>query len=278
MPLFMMISGFVVNVERFKLASRVKLLIPFFFFGLLYTYLITEHDFVSFIEHEAKCGYWYLYAIVVFFFALWIIRQTKINLTLGIVLFGLFFIGLHALFHRTTIGTSLSTDHLWQMWLFFSFGIFLRRKGFDILKKHVSRNLVVCVIFTILLIIVPMYLPQNAMTSIGIGTIRCFFISAGFLLLFYALEQYFKPYQSKTKQCLKSIGNDVGKNTLQIYVLHYFFLSLIPMKFLGDWMLRENVVWLEYLISPVLSLVIAYFCIWTACLIYKLHLGFVFGR
>ena len=35
MPLFMALSGYVTNVEKFKLAKRAKLLIPFFVFGFV---------------------------------------------------------------------------------------------------------------------------------------------------------------------------------------------------------------------------------------------------
>lgn len=37
MPLFMALSGYVTNVDTFKIAKKAKLLIPFFVFGLAWT-------------------------------------------------------------------------------------------------------------------------------------------------------------------------------------------------------------------------------------------------
>ncbi len=54
MPLFMLLSGLVTNVQRFSLAKKTKLLIPFFVFGLLFTYTMGSGNAVYFMTNEAK--------------------------------------------------------------------------------------------------------------------------------------------------------------------------------------------------------------------------------
>lgn len=66
MPLFMALSGYVTNVEKFKLAKRAKLLIPFFVFGFVFM-AINHVTFLELIRPEAKFG-WFLYVLFAFCF------------------------------------------------------------------------------------------------------------------------------------------------------------------------------------------------------------------
>lgn len=136
MPLFMMLSGYVTNISKFSLISRLKILIPFFIIGLSYTFM-TDGDFVSFFTSESKNGYWFLWVIVLYFIVLHLIRICKVKLLVAVICVELIFISLHFFFRRTLVGTTISTDHLWQMWPAFASGVLIRDVFIDKIKNRV---------------------------------------------------------------------------------------------------------------------------------------------
>lgn len=145
MPLFMALSGYVTNVETFNLAKRAKMLIPFFVFG--FAWIAYQHlPFLGFFTHEAKGGYWYLYVLFVFFVFLSLIRAMKRNLYIGLGLVQIGLMGLHFMFHRTITGTTISTDHMFQLWPFFCLGIILRRGLLDKVYHQKLKVLFVCLL------------------------------------------------------------------------------------------------------------------------------------
>jgi len=77
---------------------------------------------------------------------------------------------------------------------------------------------------------------------------------------------------------LKRIGSLIGTNTLQIYVIHFFLIMPFNLKMFGNYMIENNLVALEYLISPLLSVMIAILCVYISKTLYAMRLGFVFGR
>ena len=145
MPLFMALSGYVTKVETFNLVKRAKMLIPFFVFGFAWTAFV-QLPIGGFFTSEAKYGYWYLYVLFVFFVFLSLIRAMKRNLYLGMGLVQIGLMGLHFMFHRTITGTTISTDHMFQLWPFFCLGIILRRGLLDKVYHHKLKLLAVCLL------------------------------------------------------------------------------------------------------------------------------------
>ena len=278
MPLFMMISGWVLNFESFSLGKRFKVLIPFFFFGILYSLLIGCSVF-GFIENEAKCGYWFLWAISIFFLFLYIIRLSKMNPVLGMVITEVIFLLLHFFFHRTTIGTTISTDSLWRLWPFFSLGV-LKSVWFDWIRQRTKLAFSLCAITICLVLFIGIYYNLfDTYWPCGIlRLIMAFPICIMLVLLFYYTEMKCKNKSFAIKGCLKRMGNEIGTNTLQIYVLHYFILHYLDLHFFGQYMIDNNMIWLEFIVSPVLAILISYICIYVSKLLHKMKLGIVFGR
>lgn len=143
MPLFMALSGYVTNVESFNLVKRAKMLIPFFVFGFAWTAFV-QLPIGGFFTSEAKYGYWYLYVLFAFFVFLSLIRATKQNLYIGMGLVQVALMGLHFMFHRTITGTTISTDHMFQLWPFFCLGIILRRGQLNKIYSHKIKVLTIC--------------------------------------------------------------------------------------------------------------------------------------
>ena len=278
MPLFMMISGWVLNFESFSLGKRFKVLIPFFFFGILFSSLV-GFSISEFLENEAKCGYWFLWAISIFFLFLYIIRLTKMNPVLGLVMTEILFLLLHFFFHRTTIGMTISTDSLWRLWPFFSLGV-LKNVWFDWIRQRAKLTFSLCAIAISLALFVAIYF--NLFDTYWPGGILRLIMAVPIcimlILLFYDAEMKCKNSSSAIKGCLKRMGSEIGTNTLQIYVLHYFIHHYLDLHFFGQYMIDNNMIWLEFIVSPVLAILISYICIYVSKLLHKMKLGIVFGR
>ena len=277
MPLFMLLSGLVTNVQRFSLVKKTKLLIPFFVFGLLFTYTMGSGNAIYFMTNEAKGGYWFLWVLLLYFLLLHVIRKSHLPFIGGAVVVQVLLMVLHFYFRRTEVGTTLSTDHLWALWPFFSLGVFLKNKEWQ--HWHVNKLIPV---FAILSIISLITLNKTGggnelllkLYKDLVGFPLCLF----FLFLFVWLEQQYKGKTSRVKNMLKWTGTLIGTNTLQIYVIHYFLIMPFNLKMFGNYMIENNLVALEYLISPLLSMMIAILCVYISKALYEMRLGFVFGR
>jgi fucose 4-O-acetylase-like acetyltransferase len=257
MPLFMMICGVVITFETFSIFKRFKVLIPFFIFGILYS-LFCHLSLLGFIEDEAKYGYWFLWAIVIFSLFLYIIRKFRTNLILGIITIEVLLLILHFFFHRTVIGMTLSTDHLWYLWPFFSLGILMKRGGFDWFRKKTITTFVFSILVITFSLFTAIYfnLFNRYWPYAILKMIMAFPICISLMLAFYCTEQKMKGNTSSAKSYLKRMGANLGTNTLQIYVLHYFIIHFLNLSFLGQYMINHGVIWLEYIISPLIAILI----------------------
>ena len=234
---------------------------------------------------EWKNGYWFLWAIVIFCLFLYVIRILKINIIIGIIGIEILLLGVFY-FTRNTLFCPLSSiRRLLILWPFYSLGIILNRGLFTRLKSKAKMIFISNILIIIFISAISKYLfPQLDLINLKsypiLRMILAFPICIDLLLAFYYAEQFFKGNKSKIKLHIKEIGNVIGKHTLQIYVLHYFILDItLPWRHsLGQYMINNNIVRIELIISPILAILISYICVYISKLIYKLHLGIVFGR
>lgn len=274
MPLFMALSGYVTNVEKFKLAKRAKLLIPFFVFGFVFM-AINHVTFLELIRPEAKFG-WFLYVLFAFCFFLALIRASKQNLYGGMVVVEIVLMGLYFCLHRTTLGTTLSTDHMFQLWPFFCLGIILKRGLFSYILKNKLQISLIGVSMILIICGAKCILGLTGTLDIYSNDLMSLFIVPLFFLLFHELQRWMKDRNSKVKSFVKRSVQLIGVNTLQIYVLQYFSFRLFD--YLSNNTLSQFTLDNEWLMSPVIALVHCYLCVFATIVINKLKLGFVFGR
>lgn len=246
-------------------------------FGLLFTYTMGSGNAIYFMTNEAKAGYWFLWVLPLYFVLLHVIRKLHLPFIGGAVVVQVLLMVLHFYFRRTEVGTTLSTDHLWALWPFFSLGVFLKNKEWQ--HWHVNKLIPVFAILSIASLITLNRIGGGNEILLKVCTILtglplCLF----FLFLFVWLEQQYKGKTSRAKCVLKWTGTLIGTSTLQIYVIHYFLIMPFNLKMLGNYMVENNLVALEYLISPLLSVIIAILCVYISKALYALRLGFVFGR
>lgn len=275
MPLFMMVSGYLTNVDRLNVGRRAKILIPFFVFGFLYAFF-TSQTIGDFFSHEAKLGYWYLYVLVVYCLLVRAIKWCKVNLYAGLAVVQLLLVALHFCFHRTLTGTALSTDHLWYLWSSFALGILLRRGWERQLYARPLLSLLVCVAITAALEGVLHATQWDGMKRNVLSLPIALAICVAFFIVFHQAGLLFRHREFVLKRIIKQVGMTIGQHTLHIYVIHYFLITYLNLHALGDVMRLYPS--LEFVISPVAALVLAYVCIGMAWVLNRCRLGFVFGR
>lgn len=275
MPLFMALSGYVTNVDTFNLAKRAKMLIPFFVFGFAWTAFV-QLPIAGFFTSEAKYGYWYLYVLFVFFVFLSLIRTMKRNLYIGMGLVQIGLMGLHFIFRQTVTGTTLSTDHMFQLWPFFCLGIILRRGLLDKVYHQKLKVLSVCLLSIIAIRGGQLHFRLTETLLIYTNDLMSFFIVPMLFVLFHEAEERLKGKSNSIKRATKYLGHKIGINTLQIYVLQYFAINLTE-KLICD-VLKVDLSSYELLLSPALAVIICLLCVLVTEVLYKVKLGFVFGR
>lgn len=280
LSMFMVISGYFSNPEKINMLKRLKLLIPFFIFGLLYSYLCTNFTALSFIEDRCKNGYWFLFELVIFNAIVWIISKSKINMFVGYGIIQLVSIITYFGFLRHTPIADVIGLYYWCTYLpFFFIGICIRCISID--RMYVKRNVVFagsfCMIVALLII---RYLSHGSYWPTHIAELLISLpVSICLLLLLYIAETRCKGKLFYGKKMLKKVGSHIGKYTLEIYVLHYFVMySLSGLHSVGLYMKNNDCLWLEIIISPFIALFVCYSCIGIAKIFEKAKLGFLFGK
>lgn len=280
LSMFMIISGYFTNPEKVNMLKRAKLLIPFLFWGLSYSYLCTNYSALSFILDRCKNGYWFLFELVLFNGFVWIISKLKVNLFVGYGLIQLVSLIAYFGFLRHTPIADVIGLYYWCTYLpFFFVGICLRRISID--RMHAKRNVVfagsICMIVVLIII---RYLSNGSYWPTHIAELLISLpVSICLLLLLYIAETNTKGKLFYGKNMLKKVGSHIGRYTLEIYVLHYFVMySLSDLHSMGLYMKNNDCLWLELIVSPFVALFVCYICIVVAKVCEKAKCEFLFGK
>lgn len=269
MPLFFTISGYCTNVENFEFKKRLRLLIPFFIFGILFT-LYANESISSFFTTMDKNGYWFLLLIVAFNFFIYIIKILKLNLHVGFILFEALFLCLY-LISPKSIRYALSINLCIMYWPFIYFGLLLRRKQiFNVLIKQKTLPLFCFIAFSIIYV-----LSIKLHCSILNFFSYCYSISIIIFLMMLGVNIW---HSRDAQNELENIISIIGRNTLQIYVLHFFTFKLLNLPILKEYLANHNTGIDNFILTPIIAIIIAFICIIIRKILYKIHLGFIFGR
>ena len=239
MPLFFFVSGFVFykNIiwDRFTLVSFMKKKIPVQIltptvFLLLYVY-IKDLPVIGVLTNSARYGYWFTYTLFLYFifylFITFISQTLKINskgncfmlLVWGGVCYAITLIGDIVLKNNDFSGSLLMIQ--WRYFIFFAVGV-MAKKYFKSFQEFLENQYVMLFIITFYILsnIFDNYIfGVNGVIDIFLCHIRDF---SGVFIVF----AFFRKYSSAfTKE--KVLGRAlqyVGRHTLDIYLLHYFFM------------------------------------------------------
>ena len=266
MPLFFLISGFVLYKQDFNwsfkkslsfLTQKISfLLVSPFLFLLAYISIIgTPLDIA--LQGIYKEGYWFTFTLFQFYFAFMLLQWCIKLLRMKGVVSDIFLI-LSALFIYVGIvhyigwqdWYCIGVPH-WTHFLFFMLG-YLIRKHFTSFERMLDSRyfLAVCVILYFGLRFIP---ELSNVSSLGYGLILL--LTA--VLLVFAL---FRKHQQVFSQqhVVGRVLQFVGQRTLDIYLIHYFFLATNMQAALPNFA-ELNSPFIELVLAVVLTILVITF-------------------
>lgn len=265
MPFFFMLSGFMALktleknfLSNFRNKTRT-LLLPFIFCGTAYAW--TFNKFTNYIFSEDHTGYWFLISLwtcwMVFLPIIYILKRFKIGCILCVRLFVLlipFFIGnlimknIPDIFIQTLTLSKTCSDYRFFVMGYILGEIYFNNKknviGFTggvsklYLPIHVGIMELIFFIFSIALIAKHYW-------------ISCFPITIQQILLSYSLFVLLYSMSPIINENIRRILSYIGKNSLGIYIFHFFFVYQFPLTNIGE--ISSG---FQFLIALILSLLV----------------------
>lgn len=247
MPLFFFISGYVAyknfvwDIPYFLKESIKKirtLFIPALIFGLSFTYLIANNTFLLFINDIAKQGYWFTIALLEMFLVYYTTNLIahQIDKTNNNKVWRLCALCTIILIYLVKIASAYypSVNNLMNITSFyylpfyyphFIFGI-LASKYKPTFKRIIDNPFVMA---GAILLFLSIFINKNFI----INTCPYGKELAAMLMSFSGIQivyGFFRKYQASFSQSTR-LGRTlqyIGKRTLDIYMIHYFFLPYLP--------------------------------------------------
>lgn len=273
MPLFFFISGFILyKKDKWKTLQLLPFIqkkfiiqiIPTFIFFTIYVILF-NHPFIESINHIYKRGYWFTIALFEYFLfyslAVFLSRTNKIItekysyiLILCLVLF-IFLLTIKGIIPYN-ISNPLGLVQL-KFFPYFIFGI-LVHKYFNFfsytMDKKIPISIIVCIFF-ISVYINNFEKEMNLIIQIIYPYIPGF---TGICIVFLFFRKYQEQFSTMTK--IGKVLQYIGKKTLDIYLLHYFFLP-INLSNIGLLFIQNENPTLELFTTMFLALIVIIMCL-----------------
>lgn len=269
MPLFFFISGFVCsNRLQMNISAEVKdlvlkkfstLLVSPLVFLSLYV-LLTHRDFAASICDDMKAGYWFTFTLFTFLLIYKIsatilskweagINNDIILCLIAIILYciGSIYRYFQLQYAPIPILSILGCIHL-RYYVFFCLGRIIRRRLGNFLNLMDSKySMAICIVTITIFFIMSRIFPihnYNTLTFIPQGILYIF-------IIFTFFNKHKDGFVTHTKggKWLQYIG----RHTLEIYFLHFFFLPK-NLNTLGEWLFQNPNPAIELAISLVLAL------------------------
>lgn len=261
LPLFFFISGFVSKRGSKLIERSLRLLIPAFVVGIIHSLTINK-DIVSFIHNIYKYGYWYtitLFEMQILLFGITKIscKQNRIVLLLTAVSILLYVtkIPFNNISNLKHIGDTLCFHQLFIYFHFFSVGYILSSCK-NIFNKILNSDLSILssiLIFFAAVFVKYTYTEEELASNIILKIYR--FIQdpllgyTGIIILFSLFNSCRETLSNTISGKALSI---IGRHTLEIYLLHYFFLPTLPK--IGIYLVNYPNLILELLVVVILSM------------------------
>ena len=285
MPLFFFISGFigykanvVWNARTWWMMSKKKMLIqliPTLIFGTVFAYIYSQVDFGAFATHVYKLGYWFTIVLLEMFLLLysmnfvlyqWDKKESKLYKLIALILLS-FVLFLARFKYFPSIIEELynifSFRLLFRYFPYFAFGYVcsMYKEIFNKIIEKRSFAAVTIVLFVLLFYIRRTYVSVNIDSSFSFNfldiVIEMLVGFLGLLIVYNTFRSYSDSFSSD-----KKVGRAlqyIGKRTLDIYLLHYFFLPYLPQ--VGGMLSKGNNATLELALGGGLSLLVIGVCL-----------------
>lgn len=264
MPLFIFLSGFVASSPSsiYIISGKFrKLMFPFFVVGICHI-LLLKVSFTRAILSTYKAGYWYLYVLFCFYIFLIPFKWNKgkglkgqtIDFISAIIIFCILFFLLKVIKPNPS-NDLFSIGQLIQYWPFFIFGFFCKK--YDVVPKLYAHSIIYGIALVLYLIFFVYYINGYAYLYkfLAIMAITCL------IYLFYSHEHSNSVFENELSR--------FGKNSLDIYIFHFFLLKTLNIKTVCDWFYQSGNLLFESMFLIFFSTIIAYICLCIGKLIRK---------
>lgn len=236
----------------YKLCCKLRgLLLPLLFFGFCYTLTFSRDVFSGlqgFLESPSKNGYWYLMSLAVFYvsqqvFRLNVKQKWFVDVLLALVVWGVMVV-LWKLFAQEHDYFCLL--NCVSFYPFFIMGSLASKYKLLDKLRNADWLFSFCVVGSLVLFCVEM--PVHALESFSRRLLLPFFLVAVVTSLFMSRSE-------KTSR-VERLMEYVGRRTLDVYVIHYFFISRIHLSVVDRWLEHTGNDILSLVLSVLLSVVV----------------------
>lgn len=287
MPLFFFVSGFIAykadvlwTAATWWASTRKKLivqLIPTVVIGLFYTCLYKGLAPVDFVTPVGKMGYWFTIVLLEIFLVVYTVNlcvrttqpdKRKRHLMWVLVALSAFFYLLRfplKIFPAANEAANiLSLHYMCEYFQFFVFGYLMSMYRDFFVRMLANRYVTAAVIVCFVSLFSVKHLCLDAAPTASVGLLKIAATLAETVIAYmgvFTVFNFFRVYRDSFAATTK-LGASlqyIGKRTLDIYLLHYFFLPSLPCvaAFLSQ---KENVVF-ELLLVLSCSLLVVGICL-----------------
>lgn len=265
MPMFMMISGFVFYRQgtvwdKEHILSFFKKKTPILLIGPLIFYIVYVHTMIDssifwglFTEHN-KYGYWFTF-VLFGYFVVYIVTRLCVGekwldvvlVLMGICTYPFSYPPLKDAIPISNMILDFFSFHYWHFFIFFVLGI-LVRKHFDKVQNWLDGKWLITISVLVFFLwnamrdLIPL---PKAVSGIPLEL-------SGLVLLFSFFRNKQKVFSDK--RAVGRVFQYVGRRTLDIYLIHFFFL---PYNITFITVFRDHSMpMIEFFLSTVMSIVI----------------------
>lgn len=251
MPIFFFISGLCIYksdalYNRARIYNDIlRLIIPAFIMGMLYTYLRIDMDIMFYLSNPMKAGYWFtisLFETLVIYYLIFNVskRNSRLHDSILVVIAALLYslkLPLKIIPQAEIIGDYLCLHQTCNYFLYFVLGV-LFTKYRDRISRYISNVGISICILLILICFTFMLLSnfvENKLSGVlcqALVTIEETIVGLSGVLVLYILFSRYQTLFSDSHSIGKSLIF-IGNNTLAIYLVHYFILPNLPI--IGDY-------------------------------------------
>lgn len=227
---------------------------------------------IGFLNAPAKNGYWYLMSLSVFYLSLAVYRLNKcqkwiVDVLIAIVIWCLFFLGWKYTAQTNDPFCLLNCGNFYP---FFVLGVFSSK--YRLIDQLMNRNWLLTLGLIGYVVLFSYQCPIHAIAS-GIKHVVLP------LCALLVVVPMFVSRESNTSVVERALEY-IGRNTLDIYVLHYFIITNINLVVVDRWLQESGNLILSVLIVLTVSLVVTYISIGFGKVLHSSRLieKFVFGK
>lgn len=278
MPLFMFISGYLSYISNYidiyrKISRRlISYIFPMYLFGwflfLFCKYILNNNCVYGNLINYTIFGNWYWYLKCISIFAICslynnIVKNLFKDIFIFLLIYILFFIGWK---NSGILNDIFYLEHCTCFYPFYFLGFLAKKYG--VINRFICNMYVVNICFLCFLCFL-FFLFSYTETNLIIKIIsRLILPTTAIIYIFSSL----KKTENITNNIIYRILEYFGSKSLDIYLLHYFFLVLCNFNIIYKWTDSTNNCLIEFFIASMMSLIICYLSIITSLILKQLQI------